>query len=294
MKRTEALALGAVLALTAGMALGPAVQAEERHAGGQRIEKHVIIRHGGGAFLGVGLDDVEGDARGAKVLSVEPDSPAAKAGIKEADVVVRFDGEGVKSAVQLVRLVGETPAGRTVAIEVLRGGASQKLSATLGEGKPMRLLGAGPGGPGFRFEMPTPPEGPDVSVEQPPSEWPDRHPGDKNLLYMRPHAPRRLGIELIDMGEQLAAAYKLAAKGGVLVAAVDAGGVAAKAGIKAGDVVLAFDGHEIENGRALREAVADVDAGKTVKVKLQRDGRPLELDVTMGGAEPRHEHSPEL
>jgi serine protease Do len=291
MKRTVALALGAALALATGAAV---VRAGEHDKDVQRIEKHVVIRHGGGAFLGVGLDDVEGEARGAKVRSVEPDSPAAKAGIKEADVVVRFDGEGVRSAAQLVRLVGETPAGRTVGIEVLRGGASQKLSATLGEGRHMRLLGEGPGEPGFHFELPTPPEPPDVSLDKPPSEWPGRHPGDRNLLYVRPHAPRRLGIELIDMGEQLAAAYKLAAKSGVLVSSVDAGGAAAKAGIKAGDVVLAFDGHEIGSGHALREAVGDVDAGKTVKVKVQRDGRPLELDVTLGRAEPKHELTPEM
>jgi serine protease Do len=285
MMRTLALALGAALALATGAAV---VQADEHDKAVQRIEKRVVIRHGGGAFLGVGLDDVEGEARGAKVRSVESDSPAAKAGIKEGDVVVRFDGEGVRSAVQLVRLVGETPAGRTVGIEVLRGGASQKLSATLGEGHhSMRLLSAGPGGQAFHFELPTPEETPDLT-ETPPSEWPHPHPGDRNLLYMTPHAPRRLGIELIDMGEQLAAAYKLAAKSGVLVAAVDAGGAAAKAGIKAGDVVLAFDGHEIGSGHALREAVGNVDGGKTVKVRIQRDGRPLELDVTLAGAEPKH------
>jgi serine protease Do len=285
MKRTVALALGAALALATGAAVA---RAGEHDKEPQRIEKHVVIRHGGGGFLGVGLDDVEGEARGAKVRSVEPDSPAAKAGIKEGDVVVRFDGEGVRSAAQLVRMVGETPAGRTVGIEVQRGGASQQLSATLGEGHHMRLLGAGPGGQAFHFEMP---EG---GLEKPPSEWPDRHAGDRNLLYMTPHAPRRLGIEFIDMGEQLAAAYKLAAKSGVLVTSVDAGGAAAKAGIKAGDVVLALDGHEIADGHALRETVADLDAGKTVKLKIQRDGRPLELDVTIAGAAPKHEHEPEL
>jgi S1-C subfamily serine protease len=45
---------------------------------------------------------------------VEADSAAAKGGVKAGDVVVEFDGERVRSARQLTRLVQETPAGRAV------------------------------------------------------------------------------------------------------------------------------------------------------------------------------------
>ena len=95
---------------------------------------------GGGPHLGVSLSDVGseeqsrlklGDARGALVTKVHADTPAAKAGLKADDLIVRFDGEAVRSAAHLSRLVRETPAGRTVAIEVNRGGATQRLSATL-------------------------------------------------------------------------------------------------------------------------------------------------------------------
>ena len=100
----------------------------------QKVEKRVVVRHAGGGRLGVTIGDTTGDARGAAVRSVAEGSAAAKAGIKEGDVIVRFDGETVRGASQLSRLVAETPAGRAVAIEVTRGGATQKLTATLAEG----------------------------------------------------------------------------------------------------------------------------------------------------------------
>ena len=299
MKRKVALALGAALALATGVALVPAVRAGESGSDEKRIEKRVIIRHGGGGFLGVGLADVEGDARGAKVRSVESDSPAAKAGIKEGDVVVRFDSEGVRSAAQLVRLVGETPAGRSVAIEVLRGGTTQKLTATLGEGNRLRMLGQGmPGMRELQLQLPEPPEPPEAS-ESPEAPEPP-HAGTvphahvfrgphEGRFHMIPGQPRRFGVEFIDLGEQLAAHFKLDAKSGVLVASVGEGSPAAKAGVAAGDVVLEFGGHKIRNGRELREAVAGAEAGKQLNVKVLRDGRPLDLEVTLDKPEPRRE-----
>ena len=58
-------------------------------------------------------------------------------------------------------------------------------------------------------------------------------------------------------------------------------------------MILELDGHEIEDGGDLRRVVDDVDAGETVKIKVLRAGRPLELDVTFGGAE-QHSHGPTL
>ena len=147
MKRLAALALGVPAILVAGLALGPGgVRAGETDQDGQKVEKRVVVRHAGGSRLGVGLEDTEGDVRGTKVRSVEEGSPAEKAGIQEGDVIVRFDGEAVRSASQLARLVGETPAGRSVAIEVTRGGATQKLSATLAEGSRRVRVFSGDGG----------------------------------------------------------------------------------------------------------------------------------------------------
>ena len=218
--------------------------------------------------------------------SVEKDSPADKAGLKQGDVIVRFDGEAVRSAAQLRRLVGETPAKRPVTIEVSRAGAPQKLSATLAERNADMFGGEDfPGMRSFHFELPEPPAPPNAPGMPHPPHAPRaphvqmfRHGGpDEDVLIERLPGfggPRKLGIQFIDMGEQLAAAYKLQAKSGVLVTSVDEGGPAAKAGLKAGDVVLKFQGKAIEDAGDLREAVAAADGGSEVSVTVQREGRP--------------------
>jgi len=264
-------ALGAAAALAAaGLVAGPAARAQEKirvesDGGGKEIERRVVVRHAGGAFLGVSLEDGAGETRAVTVRAVEPDSPAAKAGLKEGDAVVRFDGESVRSAAQLARLVAETPPGRTVAIEVTRGGTSQKLTATLAEGRRRMSFYSGPGGADvFDLDVPEPPEAPEppgvphAAPAPPPPKMPalPRAPapphafswnwndgaGEDMLFGFLPGGPRKLGIRYIEMGGQLAAHFKLAQKNGVLVTSVEEGSPAAKAGLQAGDVVLKFDG----------------------------------------------------
>ena len=300
----------------AGLALGPGgVRAGETDQDGQKVEKRVVVRHAGGSRLGVGLEDTEGDVRGTKVRSVEEGSPAEKAGIQEGDVIVRFDGEAVRSASQLARLVGETPAGRSVAIEVTRGGATQKLSATLAEGSRRVRVFSGNGLPGmreFNFEMPEwdveapeapEPPSPPHAPAPPMRGWLPIRPcpraprcrrtrgagtrddGHDMVFRMLGGGPRKLGIEYMDVGEQLAGYFKLAGKTGVLVSSVDPEGPAGKAGMKAGDAVLKLDGKAIEDGDDLRDAVAAAEGGKEVTVTVQRDGRPLDLKVTLAKPE---------
>jgi serine protease Do len=285
--------------LLAGLALGPGdVRAGETDQE-KKVDKRVVVRHSGGSWLGVGLDDTEGDLRGAKVRSVEKDSPAEKAGLKEGDVIARFDGEAVRSASHLARLVGETPAGRSVAIDVNRGGATQKLTATLAEGKRRVRVFSGDGSHGFALEMPEF----DVQVPEPPKapappgapvaphvwSWQGDDFGDRAFRFLV-GGPRKLGIEYMEIGEQLAGYFKLGGKTGVLVSSVDADGPAGKAGMKAGDVILKLGAETIEDGDDLREAVAEAKGGTEVTVTVQRDGRPLELKVTLAKPEPRIRH----
>ena len=313
MKRGSALGAAAILA-AAGLLAGTAVRAQEKSkvesdGSGRKIERHVVVRHaGGGGFLGVSLEDA--DARGATVRSVEADSPAAKAGVKEGDVVVRFDGENVRSAAALARLVSETPSGRPVAIELTRAGAPQKLTATLDEGHRRMRAFSGNGDDVFDLVVPEPPEAPEAPAPPgvvphvaplpphapaaprapaPPHAWSwnwNDGNADDMLFHFVPGGPRKLGIQYIEMGEQLAAHYKLAQKSGVLVTSVEAGSPAAKAGLQAGDVVLKFDGRAIEDASDLREAVSAAEGGKEVTLSIQRDGRPMDVKATLAKPEP--------
>ena len=60
---------------------------------------------------------------------VDENSPAAKAGIKEGDVVLEYNGQPVEGGEQLSRLVRETPIGRQVKVGVWRNGSMQTLTA---------------------------------------------------------------------------------------------------------------------------------------------------------------------
>jgi serine protease Do len=289
MKRLVALALGIPAIVAMSLALGPRdVRAGEKEEEVRKVEKRVVVRHSGGGRLGVSLEDTEGDLRGAKVRSVEEGSPAEKAGVKQGDVIARFDGEAVRSASHLARLVAETPAGRAVAIEVTRGGSTQKLSATLAEGKDQVRVFTGEGLPGVRelsFDLPhwevEVPEPPSPPGAPPPQAWSfKRGDGNETVFRWLGGGPRKLGVEYTEIGEQLASYFKLARKTGVLVTSVDAEGPAAKAGMKAGDVILKLGTESIEDGEDLRQAVAKAEGGEETTVTVQRDGRPLDLKVT--------------
>lgn len=298
MTRWIAPVLGAVTLLAAGLVVAPAgVEADKDD---KRVEKRVVIAHAG-SRLGVRLsevrkDDLAGlklnDERGALVKGVEEGSAADKAGIKEGDVILRYQGEAVLSAAQLARMVRETPAGRTVSVEVSRAGAPQKLSATLGEGRDrVRVFDND-------FEMPVPPMPPMAemaplpdmpempaapSMPLPPHafRWDDNG-GPRNFLFRElGRGPRKLGIQYQEIDGQLAQYFKLAGERGVLVTSVEADGPAGKAGLKAGDVILKFDGKAVGAGNDLRDEVGRAEGGKEVTVTVQRDGRTLDVKVQL-------------
>lgn len=82
--------------------------------------------------LGVNTRSVtDGTRDGALVLNVEPNSAAAKAGIREEDVVIAVDGERVGSSEELVVAVDAYDPGDTITVEVVRGGGSTTVEATL-------------------------------------------------------------------------------------------------------------------------------------------------------------------
>ncbi len=256
----------------------------------QDDERHVEVIRVGGTYLGVSLEEVGKDdvtrlklteERGALVKSVEDGSPAQKAGLKADDVIVRFQGEAIHSARQLSRLVREQPAGRNAALEVVRAGSPLKLQAALGERKEagngwnLRIPELRGLMEGFRFDAPAPPEPPDAPrAPRAPSA-----PG----LFFRSNGPRKLGIEYQEIGDQLAKFFKLTEDRGVLIARVDEDSPAAKAGLRAGDVILKIAGKSVRDSDDLREELRRIDPGSETTLNVQRDGKPLDVKVTLAG-----------
>ncbi len=92
----------------------------------------------------------------------------------------------------------------------------------------------------------------------------------------------RLGVAIQEVNQQLADSFGLKSPGGALVASVDDDGPAAKAGIKAGDVILKFNGRVISSSSELPTQVADVKPGSKATLEISRNGKTRDIDVTVG------------
>ncbi|HHT9131955.1 MAG TPA: DegQ family serine endoprotease [Candidatus Tripitaka californicus] len=91
-----------------------------------------------------------------------------------------------------------------------------------------------------------------------------------------------LGVAIQDITPDLAKSFNLAADQGALIGDVTPNSPAEKAGMQRGDVVVEFEGREIKDVNHLRNTVAQTPVGKVAKVKVLRDGKPVELSVTIG------------
>jgi S1-C subfamily serine protease len=286
--------LGAGIALACALAAWgtvPGFGAEEKD-----VKREVRVRLGGGASLGVSLEEVGSEdvsrlrlseERGALVKDVEPDSPAAAAGLQAGDVILSYQGEAVHSAVQLSRLVRETPGGRKVALEVSRNGATQTLSATPRGARAWM----GPGDLDFDFDFDIPPiPAIDVRPPRPPrAPRPPRPPkadmfdfdlrGFGDVFGQRP----RLGLTYQELSEQLARYFKV--EGGLLVTTVNEDSPAAQAGVKAGDVIVRANDRDVRSSDDLRDVLDGAEPGSEITLSLQREGRALDVKTKVG--EPR-------
>lgn len=97
------------------------------------------------------------------------------------------------------------------------------------------------------------------------------------------HEVRRgwLGVRVQPVTAEIAEALKLGTPRGALVAGVDENGPAA-AGLKQGDVIVAFDGHDVHDSHDLPKFVASAPVGKEVAVSILRDGKPQDVPVKLG------------
>jgi len=93
-----------------------------------------------------------------------------------------------------------------------------------------------------------------------------------------------LGVGIQDMTEELAKQFELSDSNGALVTTVSPGSAADKAGVKVGDVIVGFNGKEVEDGRDLRNRVGRLAPGSKVALKLMRGGKEVMLSATVGEA----------
>ena len=263
-KRSVWLLGALLLVLAASGALFVQAQDRDDNEGRGEFRSVFIGSIGGRARLGVSIREVTAEkARelklpgeyGALVTEVTEDSPAAKAGLQEDDVILKFDGERVRSASHLMRLVRETPAGRSVTLQVSRGGQTRSLTAELEERE-------------AHFRMPRI-RVPEVDV--------------RVMRRLRGFDRRaRLGITAGNLTAQLADYFGVQQGEGVLVREVLTGTPAEKGGLKAGDVIVRVNDGEVGSVSQLRRALAEATREKeklTVTVIRDRKQQALEVEI---------------
>jgi serine protease Do len=269
--------------LAVGMAMAAALLVSPG-AFGQRAQTHStqVITPSNSPYLGIGVRDIDPDSakkfnlkdvRGAEITSVTEDSPAAKAGLKEGDVVLEFNGQPVEGQEQLSRMVRETPAGRPVKLGVWRNGGMQTLTATVEVRKgPMARVFTNDGN-GWVTTMPEM-QGMDQlrNFRMPDFDMPG--------FSMWSQSPM-LGIMGESLGQQEQLAEFFGVKEGVLVKSVNRNSPAEKAGIKAGDVIVKVDETSVASSRDIGSALRAAKSKKAVTVVVMRNKKEMPVTVTL-------------
>jgi len=292
MNAWKTVAVGAALIGVAGAGAAFLPSAHAQSPARATAPRALEILGGRGSQIGASIRDVdEDDAKGARLAAqtgvviddVAEDSPASKAGLKKGDVVVEFDGERVRSVRQFTRLVQETPAGRKTQASVMRDGQKVNLTVEPRESNGFNLFGNldavrafGDVGRDFNFAVPVPPAPPArparPGVPAPPAPPAAPFPDMETFIW---RSGNSLGITTGDLSDQLAAYF--GTKEGVLVTSVADNSAAAKAGVKAGDVITSFNGPDVTTPSDLRRRVQRLQDGDEFTMGVVRDKKALTL-----------------
>ncbi len=187
----------------------------------------------------IGLEE----AKGAMVSNVEQGGPAADAGIRSGDVILKFDGKDIKHMADLPRIVGGTKPGSRADMEVWRKGKTVKLKVKVGE-MPAADDAGTPGKP----------------------EAPQATPVDA------------LGLKVAEVDEE--ARGKMDVKGGVQV--VDAEEPASTAGLMPGDIIVTINDVDITGPEQYAKVVSGLNKSRAAALLVVRGDQSQWITVTPG------------
>ena len=192
--------------------------------------------------IGVQIDQVTKDVaesiglgkpQGALVRGVESGAPAEKAGIEAGDIITKFEGKAIDKASDLPRMVGNVKPGTKATITVFRRGVSKDLSIMIAEVEAEKAVR-----PAVKTEPKPPVAGP----------------------------AQALGLSVSEITE--AQKKDLNVKGGVKVDVAD--GIAARAGLREGDVIVSMANAEVRSVKDFEAALAKIDKTKNITVLVRR------------------------
>lgn len=295
MKTKYAIGLLVALILTAGLALAqqPTPPPEPPEPPEETILNTFSLFTDGG-YLGVYAENINREnmgryrmnaARGVGVTQVIQGSPAEKAGLKKDDVILRLDGENITSVRKLNRLISEIAPDQSVKITVSRGGAEQEVTATIGKRNNSSFArGMFSGEPrAWKWDV-DPKQFKDFKFDFPLGDnFGFDFDKDGDLTFMLGNG-RRIGVSTMQLNKQLAEYFGITDGKGVLVTAVTEDGPAAKAGVKAGDVITAIDGEAVDSPGDIARAINRKKEGEvTLTVIRNKSQQTFRVTPTEGG-----------
>jgi serine protease Do len=181
------------------------------------------------------------ETAGVLVADVDPNGPAAKAGMRRGDVIRKIDNDEVNTPNALRNKVAMTAPGTEVTVTVLRDGKEEQIKVKLGEAQPTVARGEGEGG--------------------------------------RPEQGGRLGIAAQPLTPEIARQLGLRPDvGGVLVREVDPAGPAAEAGMQPGDVIIEANRQPVRSSADLQKAL---EKGGQAVLLVNRQGRTFFVTVRL-------------
>lgn len=187
----------------------------------QLKQKGEVVR----GWLGVQIQDLTKemgeyygakDKKGALVLEVIENNPAAKAGIKAKDIITEVNGKAIESVRDLTRMIADIPVGDTAMVTVLRNGKQEKIKVNIAKRE---------------------------SKEVASKSGKDKTDDD-------------LGIRVSEITPDMVQRYQLPEKSGVIVTNLTPDGRAAQAGLQVGDLIKEINRQEINSLADYRKAIA--------------------------------------
>lgn len=219
--------------------IGFAIPSNMAHQVLQQLVTHGKVVRG---WLGVGIQPVTAElaakfgvreGEGVLVNEVFDHDPAAVAGIKPGDIIMKVDGKIVDTPNALSRIVANLEPGARAPVEVIRDGKRYNFSVLLTERRETPLL---------------------ASLPTSRSEF-------------------KLGIDVQDMTAELAEKFKLKDLKGVLISKVDLGSLAQAEGLREGDLIKEVNREDVTSVSDFTAAVARVKRGETILLRVLRDSR---------------------
>ena len=224
------------------------------------------------AFLGVSTKASE---EGAVVVNVSPESPAAKAGLKEDDIITKINNEAIDGPTELFEQIGQYKPEDKITVEFLREGKSIKKEVVLAKNKVPSIV---------RAETLSPLDGLDSDVEVYNFDAEDFNKRGENFNrnfkrgFRLPDFPNLEGIDVMAKKPKLGISIEDVEEGqGVKITTVNRYSPAEKAGLKVGDIITNIDKHEVKEVNDIKWQY--FEAGQTIKLGISRNKENKIIEV---------------